>query len=305
MAQLRKELDEARRQGEAYARELAAAWAAGEEVPGLSSQPPPATPGAARHAAIARFAGGVAATLRNILSPVGRELAELRGASASATRKSAPEFDVGTRPEVPPQGRQPEGRTRPEADERVEAVRRGLLAAQDFVAELAAVGESDPNEPVRVVDLVEAVRAELRALEARAARAGVVVRVTAAPHEGARTIARVAPRAAGVLLRSLVAHAIAATPRGAAVLVTVVAPAEGDGPGARVRVDDAGTLVPTSARRALQGLEVDPGTFGRPSGVALFVASEIAAAQGAALDVEDAPAQDGGGGVRVTVTFSR
>jgi hypothetical protein len=65
-------------------------------------------------------------------------------------------------------------------------------------------------------------------------------------------------------------------------------------------------MVPAGARRALVALEVEPGTFGRPSGVALFVAAEIAHSLGALLEVGDAPAEDGaGGGVRVTVTFPR
>ena len=41
--------------------------------------------------------------------------------------------------------------------------------------------------------------------------------------------------------------------------------------------------------------------FGRPSGVALFVAAEIAQAQGALLEVGDTET----GGVRVTVSFAR
>jgi two-component system, OmpR family, sensor kinase len=290
VAQLRKELDEARKQGEAYARELAAVWAAGEEPLGQSSYPPPASPAADRHGAVARFSGGVAATLRAILSPVGRELAELR-AQAAAPRKSSPDLEASARVEV---------------DDRLEAIRRKLLAAQDFVAELAAVGESDPHELQREVDLVETARAEARALEARAARGGVEILVQTLPQEGLRATARLSPRAAAVLCRSLLAHAIAATPRGASVTVTIVAPGPDGGLGPRLIVDDSGTILPASARRALLGLEVEPGTFGRPSGVALFVAGEVAAAQGALLELGDAPVEAShGGGVRVSVTFPR
>src|SRR6516165_2016940 len=50
VAKLRKELDEARRQGEAYARELAAVWAAGDEQSvAQSSYPPPVSPAVDRH----------------------------------------------------------------------------------------------------------------------------------------------------------------------------------------------------------------------------------------------------------------
>ncbi|HXN30711.1 MAG TPA: sensor histidine kinase [Polyangiaceae bacterium] len=303
LAKLRKELDEARKQGEAYARELAAVWAAGDEPIAPSTYPPPATPALDRVGAIARLSGGIAASLRAMLSPAARELADLR--TQTGPRKSSPDLDATARGEV---------------DERLETIRRRLLSVQEFVAELAAVGEGDALEPAREVDLVEMVRGEVRILEARALRAGVEVRVRTVPDEPrARVISRVAPRLAAVLARELVAYAIAATPRGSGVVVTVVAgAARGDdqGLGARIVVDDAGTILPGSARRALLALEVEPGTFGRPSSVSLFVAAELAAALGALLELSDAvpetigaglgPAARGlGGGVRVVVTFPR
>jgi hypothetical protein len=132
----------------------------------------------------------------------------------------------------------------------------------------------------------------------------VEVRVRREPPE-ARIVARVSPRAASAIVRELIAHAIAATPRGSAVAVTANA-RENDGLGARIVVDDAGTILPAGARRPLLSLEVEPGTFGRPSSVALFVAAEIALAQGALLEIADAPLEEGrGGGVRVSVTFPR
>jgi two-component system, OmpR family, sensor kinase len=310
VAKLRKELDEARKQGEAYARELAAVWAAGDEPLAPSAYPPPITPALDRCGAVARFAGGVAATLRAMLSPAARELADLR--VPTGPRKSSPDLDATARGE---------------ADERLEVIRRRLLTVQEFVAELAAVGESDVLEPRREVDLVEMVRGEVRALEARAARVGVEVSVRTVPDDPlTRVVALVAPRLAAIMTRELTAYAIAATARGSGVVVTVVAAgaavvgvsAGGEagseqGLGARIVVDDAGTILPASARRALLALEVEPGTFGRPSSVALSIASEIAAAQGARFELSDAiperiagPAARGiGGGVRVVVTFPR
>jgi two-component system, OmpR family, sensor kinase len=287
---LRKELDEARKQGQAYARELAAVWAAGDEPVAQSSYPPPATPAADRHGVLARLAGGVAATLRAMLSPVGREIAELRSVAGNP-RKSSPDLEAPARNDV---------------DDRLEQIRRKLLAVQEFVAELAAVGESDPHELQREVDLIELVRAEVRALEPRAERAGTEVIVRTVPEDAARAPTRASPRSLAVMVRSLVAHGLSATPRGSAVIVTVGAPVTGGegARGARIIVDDAGTILPAAARRALLALEVEPGTFGRPSGVGLFAAAEIAAAQGALLEIGDAPVEAGrGGGVRVTVTF--
>ncbi|MDP8998746.1 MAG: hypothetical protein M3O46_01395, partial [Myxococcota bacterium] len=196
------------------------------------------------------------------------------------------------------------------------------------VAELAAVGESDVAEPRREADMTDIVRVELRALEARAARAGVEVHVRTVPDDpNARIVSRVAPRLTAVMARELMAYAIAATPRGHGVVVTVVAAGApfdphvagvgaGNGLGVRIVVDDAGTILPASARRALLALEVEPGTFGRPSSVALSIAAEIATAQGALFELSDGPPQGAtgergsggrglGGGVRVVVTFPR
>jgi len=287
LARLRKELDEAKRQGETYARELAAVWTAGDEALSsahLSSNPPEG----GRYGALTRLAGGVAATLRGMLSPVGRELTELR--ASLSPRKSSPDLEAVARMGL---------------DERLEEIRRKLLIVQDFVADLAAVGDSNAGEGPRSLDLASVVKSELKALEARTARAGIDVRlriVAAAPAE--EVAAALAPSEASLLVRELVLHAIAASPRGSSVFVTLLAPTVELG--ARIVVDDSGTILPAAARDALLALEVEPGTFGRPSTIALFVAAEIALAQGALVEITDAPVIEGrGGGVRVSVTFPR
>jgi two-component system OmpR family sensor kinase len=291
LALLRKELEEARRQGEAYARELAAVWTGGDEAPSGSSytidahaQHAPA----GRYGAVVRLAGGVAATLRAMLSPVGRDVSELK--SAVSPRKSSPDLESVARLGL---------------DDRLEAIRRKLLLVQDFVAELAAVGDTDTREPAHRVDLAGVVGSEIRALEARAARSGVQVQTRVGlPGTPAGPEVHLPPLAARALVRQLISHAMAASGRGGTVVVALTAPDASLG--ARIIVDDSGTIVPAAARRALIALEVEPGTFGRPSGVALFVAAEIASAQGALLEIGDAPAEEGaGGGVRVTVTFPR
>jgi two-component system OmpR family sensor kinase len=285
VAKLRKELDEARKQGEAYARELAAMWASSDEPVSSSSYPPPLSPAADRLAVVTRLAGGIAATLRSILSPIGRDVSDLR--APAAPRRSSPDLEASARGEI---------------DEKIEGIRRKLVVVQEFVAELSWIGEGEAGEPLRTVDLVEVVRAQAKILEARAARGGVTVRVQTVPEGSPGVVARVATRAVASLARELLSHAIAASTRGSSAVVTLHASTEGpDAVGARLVVDDSGTSLPGSARRALLALEVEPGTFGRPSGVALFVASEIALSQGALLDIGDAPA----GGVRVSVTFPR
>jgi signal transduction histidine kinase len=308
VAKLRKELDEARKQGEAYARELAAVYTGGDEPMVPSTYPPPHSPAAERSSAVGRFAGGIAAALRAVVAPLAREVAELR--IPSGPRKSSPEIDVTARGDF---------------DDPLEAPRRKLASLQELVTELTLIGEADPLEPVREVDLAEIVRGELRGLEARARRAGidVVLQTTVgdANVPNARVAAKLAPRQAAILTRQLVAYAIAATPRGSGVVVTLRAadrPGEGN-LGPRLTVDDGGTILPAAARRALLALEVEPGTFGRPSSVPLFAASDIAAAQGALLELGDAPpapaagteggspssARGVGGGMRSVVTFPR
>lgn len=288
---LRKELDEARKQGEAYARELAQVFAHGEEPVSQSSYPPPlATPAAERLGTMSRFAGGIAAALRSMLSPVGRELQDLR---SHAGHRSSPDLSESRGSEL---------------DERVEQIRRRLLLVQDFVAELAVVGELDIEENLGELDLVEIARAAVRALEARAARGGVELKVVIAPSDATRAMLRGAPRAIGLLVRALVGHAITATPKGRTVVVTVGPHGAGDaeGLGARIVIDDGGTSLPASARRGLVALEVEPGTYGRPSAIPLYIASEIIAHHGGVLDLGDSPPNESGGtGVRVLVTFPR
>ncbi len=285
VAKLRKELDEVRKQGEAYARELAAVWSASDEGVSSSSHPPALTAASDRYRSMVRFAGGIAATLRAILSPIGRDLADLRPAVAS--RRSSPDLEAAARAD---------------GDEKVEQVRRKLLIAQEFVSELASIGEGEGDEATRPVDLVEVVRAQARGLEGRAARSGVTVEIHAVANESTGVVIQVAPRAVALIVRELLSHAVAASARGSVVAVTLHASTSEPGSlGARLVVDDTGTSLPASARRALLGLEIEPGTFGRPSGVALFVAAEIAAALGALLEIGDTLT----GGVRVTVTFPR
>ncbi len=257
-AQLRKELEEARKQGEAYARDLAQMIANDD----LSSDNPAsvrATPGIERMKQLVRFARGVTGDLRSILAPAARQASGREGTE----------------------------------EERWEVVRRALTRTQELVAGLAGVGELDPAEPNGSVELVEAAREAARALAGRAARAEVNVRVEA----DAPLHVRAAPRATGTLLRELLGHAIAASARGSDVVIRI----EARGPGGVVHVDDAGPRIPSAMARSLVELEIEPGTFGRPSAVPLYVASEIAVWQNVGLEVADAP----NAGLRVSVSFRR
>ncbi|WP_394848858.1 ATP-binding protein [Pendulispora brunnea] len=323
---LRKELDEARKQGEAYARELAQVYtqeAVAGGVPSTVPPPHPSEPAAERLAALSRFSAGVAAELRSILSPAARQL------PVRPARSSQPQLGqvVGQSSSSIALAENPE--------ERWEVVRRALVRAQDFVGGLAHLGELDSEEPHTDVDLVETARSVVSALSGRADRSGVLLHVStrlegiAAPvsHERGRVLAtdpqaglvdakdserapvsersrgeelpvRSAPRALSVLLRELVGQAIASSPRGASVTITITN-AEADGP--RICVEDAGAPLPASARRSFVGLDIEPGTHGRATSVPLYVANEIAGWLGVSLELADAEA----GGLRIIVTFPR
>ena len=137
-----------------------------------------------------------------------------------------------------------------------------------------------PRGAPSTIDIAELARTAIRGLAPRVERLGVEID-TVFPDEGA--LAHASPRAIAVLLRELTAQALAATSRGGRVRITVTAKSRVLG--TRIMIDDSGPALPASARRSLLGLDLDPGTFGRPSAVPLFVAAEIVAWQGAFLEL--------------------
>jgi two-component system, OmpR family, sensor kinase len=266
-AALRKELDEARKQGEVYARELAAIFDRGEEVTALSTIPPATgVPSDARLAILTKLCAGVASEIKNALGAARDELAAIK---------------------------------RTEGDDPIDPVRRRVSHTLEIVSALASIGELRAGELDTEVELGELVKTTVKSLAPLAERDGVNVVVRTAP-EGARPYVRRGSKAIGALVRELVGHAIEASPRDAHVDVTLN---DGDGTsGPRLVVDDAGSPLPASGRRSFLTLETHAGAYGRPSGLPIFLAAELAACQGATLELSDAPST---GGLRVTVTFSK
>ena len=274
---LRKELDEARKQGEVYARELAAVFDRGEEVQTVSSVPPaPGPPAADRFSTITKVCAGVASELRATLGPLTKELASLR------------------RHEV--------------TDEQLDTLRRRLSNTQELVASLRSIGGLPSQELATEVDLTDIAKGAARDGTVFGERNQVKVVVKAA--EGTRPYVRCGAKVIAALARELVAHAVAASPKGAVVEITVTA----DPTGPRLIVDDAGSPLPASGRRAFLALETHAGQYARPSGLPIFMAAELAACIGARLELSDAPVREGdsgatsgpsGGGLRVAVTFSQ
>jgi len=260
---LEKELDEARKQGEAIARELAQAFTTTEEGVSPSTFPPPlsGTDVGDRVAVLVRVAGGLAAELRSLLSPAVREIATLAKDNES----------------------------------RFETIRRELGQAQDLAHALATIGDVEVQELPGPVSVGEAVARQVAHLGGRASRAGVTVR-TEDTTQG-KVHARIAPTALTALVDGLLGQAIQSSPRGSTILVRV----SDEERGPCVRVDDAGPPLPKAARRQFVGLETEPGTYGRPTSLPLYVAAALASWQGATFELGDAPE----GGLRDSVTFSR
>ncbi len=260
---LEKELDEARKQGEAYARELAVAFTSTEEAVSPSTFPPPlaGTDVGDRVAVLVRIAGGISAELRSLLSPALREVAAL----------------VKT------------------DDERFVALRRELTQAQEFALALGSIGNLDVQELPGPVSVGEFLTKQVAAFGGRAARAGVTVKVD--DQTAGKAHARAAPGALSTLIDQLLSQAIAASPRGSVVSLRVTD--EERGP--CLEVDDAGAPLPSTSRRQFVGLELEPGTFGRPTSLPLYVAAALASWQGATFEVADPPER----GLRVRITFAR
>lgn len=264
---LQRELDEARRQGEVYARELAAVFERGEEVATTSTAPPPpAQRSLDRFQTITKVCAGVAAELRATIVPAAKDLAAMREREVKGGE--------------------------------LETLRRRMAHARDVVASIASVGSVPADELATEVDLAEVARGAARecATFAERAEVKVVVKIGGAP--SARGYVRVGPKAVAALARELVAHAVQASPRGATVDVTVV-PGDADGP--RMLVDDAGSPLPASARRSFLALETHAGAYGRPTGLPIFMAAELASCLGARLELSDSPT----GGLRAAVTFPK
>ncbi len=260
---LERELDEARKQGEAYARELAAAFTTSEEGVSPSTFPPPlaGTDVGDRVAVLVRLAGGIAVELRSLLSPAIREIAALAK----------------------------------DEEEKFETIRRELGQVQELGHALASVGEIDVHELPGPVSLGEIASRQVAHSEVRATRTGVTLSLV--DDTQGKAHGRTSARAMTSIVDALLSQAIQASPRGTTVEVRVLD--EERGP--CVQVDDAGPPLPASARKQFVGLETEPGTYGRPTSLPLYVAAALASWQGATFEVADAPS----GGLRVRVTFSR
>jgi len=236
VVELRKELEQAQQLGEAYARELAAVVAAGD----LRSEIPPTAPpesGIDRLELLQNTASALQRVLKHWLDGLRSDTAEL----TQALGEQAPLAQSFT---------------------------RRMAVGIELLGDLGLLSECDLTESLKKTNVSDLAREAVQAVESRAARHDVTV-TTSVPE---RAPIETRPSELRVLLRALLHHAVAATPRGGAIQLSLV-PTE---MGLLVSVEDGGPVVPEASRTDVISHRTDPTKYGRPAGVSLLVADVIA-----------------------------
>ena len=188
VADLRRELEAAQRQGEAYARELAAVFSYSQSSPPrFSSHPAESNRGLN---AISAMAAGVSVQLRSLFRALSR--------SESRTSNERPVS-------YPPSPGDP------------------LELGAELVTDLARLAECPVYESVQHVNFADAVRSALAELESRASRRGVILKTHIPTHADIES----RPATVALLARTLIHDAILATPPGGTVKVIVESKAQG------------------------------------------------------------------------------
>lgn len=245
VADLRKELVQAQQLGEAYARELATVFAAGQ-------MPETDVRADAADVATRRFELVVA-----LSSSIHRMLAAVfRGLEEEMERVA--------------EGGLPGGFV------------LHVSAGHGLLGELGRVAACPTSEPAQPTDVAKTLRDMVAESDARAARHGVRL-ILEAPTE---LVLSTRPRAFSLLVRALLDHAIAASPRGTKIAVSSIA----DAGNVRVLVSDGGPVVPAAVHSDLLEYRIDPASLGRPPGPALLVAHVVAAYLGGGLKLGDSRA---------------
>ncbi len=156
-----------------------------------------------------------------------------------------------------------------------------LASAQELVTELGGVIECDIEGRGETLPLPELLGQAVAQLEPRAVRGQVALTVEAP----ATANVRGSRPALDLLLRSLLGHALSATPRGGSVTALVVTTELG----ISLAVRDGGPPVPEASRWDVIRHRIDPTRLGRPAGVALVLADAAATALSAELELRDSP----------------
>jgi two-component system, OmpR family, sensor kinase len=182
---LRRELEAAQKQGEAYARELAAVFSFSQPAPPRFSSKPAEIN--LTLSTLTAMASGMSAQLRSVFSVLERELSALREGKGVA----------------------------PDSD----PISLQMALGSEIVTDLVRLAQCPVYESMQHVNLADSVRAAMGDLDGRAGRRGVVLKSRIPPHVDIES----RPAATALLARTLINDAILATPRGREVTVTVEA----------------------------------------------------------------------------------
>lgn len=232
--QLRRELEQAQQLGAVYARELAEAFGSGQ----TSSAPPESPPITAnRLDGLVELATPLSRTLRQLVDGLKSDFKQL-GAVVTETHPVA----VG--------------------------IGRRLSATQDLLIDLDRIARCDLQGPSGDLDLAARTKDVVGQLISRADRLGVRIHSKPEPC----TIVCATPSVVELLIYSLVAQAILATPSGQSVGVSL----RNNAHDVALCVEDGGPIVPEGAFTALLRGVGDPQSLGRPAGLAWLVAGASA-----------------------------
>jgi hypothetical protein len=152
-------------------------------------------------------------------------------------------------------------------------------AVHELVQELAGIAECSLDAEKENLNLGATLRAIGAQLEPHASRAEVELHYDA----GHNVVQRIARPAVELLMRSLLQHAILATPRGGVVTAAV----HRTELGTALSVIDGGPAVPEASRWDVIRHLGDPTSFGRPTGIALVLANAAATAMSTTLELRE------------------
>ncbi|NUP14398.1 MAG: sensor histidine kinase [Polyangiaceae bacterium] len=265
--ELRKELADAKAQGEAYARELAAVMSSRSEPP-----PPPSqgsVPSGDGLGSLIGMARSLVTDVRGILAAIGRDMVPLR------ERGRWGEKDA-------------------EIAEIAASVGRHVTAASEVVSDLARLAGCPLHELPAPCNIVDLVRDVVKAEQLRATRHGVSIHLEA-PSSSTDDVLAVG--SVHVLFQELLDAAISVSPADSKVHVSV---SENAG-GVTVMFDDSGPALSAKAKSGAASRDYDALVQERAAALPLIAALAIASHLQAQLTVEDSPR----GGARVRVTFPR
>lgn len=267
--ELRRELADAKAQGEAYARELAAVMSSRSEPPPPVSQSGAPVIAAEGLGSLIGMARSLVTDVRGILAAIGREMVPLR------ERGRWGEKDA-------------------EIAEIAASVGRHVTAASEVVSDLARLAGCPLNELPTTCNVADLVRDVVKAEQLRATRHGVSIQLEA-PGTSRDDLLPVGT--VHILFQELLDAAISVSPADTRVNVHV----SDSGSSVIVTFDDSGPALSAKAKTGASARDYDALVQERAAALPLIAALAIASHIHAPLSVEDSPR----GGARLRVMFPR